>query len=150
MSEHKMNLLWLRTTDTFEYKTYNREHIWQFENGLEIEASAAPNFFGNKNCIDPEEAFVASLSSCHMLTFLAIACKQSFVVKSYKDNAVGVLEKSNKDKLSITRVTLHPKIEWSGDAPSAQKLEQMHQFAHKECFLANSVLTEIIIKMDND
>ena len=96
--------------------------------------------------IDPEESFVASLSSCHMLTFLAIACKQKFVLDSYEDEAVGHMEKNADGKLAITRVELRPKITWSGDRrPSAEELEKMHHSAHENCFIANSVKTDVTV-----
>src|SRR5262245_17831974 len=92
------------------------------------------------------EAFVASLSSCHMLTFLAIACKQTFVLNSYEDEAVGHLEKNAEGKLAITRVELRPRIRWGGDRkPSAEVLDKMHQASHENCFIANSVKTEVTV-----
>ena len=146
MSEHKAKLSWSRTTDSFAYKDYNREHIWRFENGLEVAASAAPAFLGKPECVDPEEAFVAALSSCHMLTFLAIAARKRIVVDGYDDNAVGFLEKNAQGRLAITRVILRPLIVFSENAPEPDMLAKMHDQAHHECFLANSVLTEIIVQ----
>ena len=109
-------------------------------------ATAAPAYFGNPAHVDPEEAFVASLSSCHMLTFLAIACKQKFVIDSYEDEAVGHLEKNADGKLAITRVELRPKITWGGDRkPSAEELDKMHHAAHENCFVANSVRTVVAV-----
>src|SRR4051812_4830139 len=109
-------------------------------------ATAAPAFLGDPKHTDPEEAFVASLSSCHMLTFLAIACKQKFVLDSYEDEAVGHMEKNAHGKMAITRVELHPKITWSGDrTPSAEELDKLHHAAHENCFIANSVTTEVTV-----
>jgi len=109
-------------------------------------ATAAPAYLGNPANVDPEEAFVASLSSCHMLTFLAIACKQKFVLDSYEDEAVGHMEKNAEGKMAITRVDLHPKITWRGDRiPSAEQLDKMHHAAHENCFIANSVKTEVTV-----
>ena len=109
-------------------------------------ATAAPAFLGNPANVDPEEAFVASLSSCHMLTFLAIACKQKFVLDSYGDEAVSYMEKSADGKMAITRVELHPKIMWGGDRkPNAEEVEKMHHSAHENCFIANSVRTKVTI-----
>ena len=100
-------------------------------------ATATPAYLGDPAHVDPEEAFVASLSSCHMLTFLAIACKQKFVLDSYEDEAVGHLEKDADGKLAITRVELRPKITWGDDRkPSAEELDKMHHAAHENCFIA--------------
>ena len=94
MSEHKVTLTWQRGDKPFEYQKYSRDHTWKFDGGHEMQASAAPTYLGNPNLVDPEEAFVASLSSCHMLTFLAIACKKRFVLDEYSDDAVGMMEKN--------------------------------------------------------
>jgi organic hydroperoxide reductase OsmC/OhrA len=109
-----------------------------------VTATAAPAYLGDPAHVNPEEAFVASLSSCHMLTFLAIACKQKFVLDSYEDEAVGHLEKDADGKLAITRVELRPRITWDDDRkPSADELDKMHHAAHENCFIANSVKTEV-------
>ena len=106
----------------------------------------APAYLGSPANVDPEEAFVASLSSCHMLTFLAIACKQKFMLDSYQDEAVGHMEKNAEGKMAITRVELRPKITWGGDrTPSAEQLDEMHHAAHENCFIANSVKTEVTV-----
>jgi organic hydroperoxide reductase OsmC/OhrA len=142
MSEHRARISWNRNDGDFSYETYSRDHTWEFENGIEIAASGAPEFLGN-----PEEAFVASLSSCHMLTFLAIAARQRLVVDSYTDSAVGNLEKNADGKLAITRVALRPQIAFADGAnPSAEELEKLHHVAHKHCFIANSVLTSVSIE----
>jgi organic hydroperoxide reductase OsmC/OhrA len=144
MSEHKVTLKWERGGGEFSYQKYPRDHTWSFDGGHTMAATAAPAFLGNPANVDPEEAFVASLSSCHMLTFLAIACKQKFVLDSYEDNAIGHMEKNADGKMAITRVELCPKIRWSGDRiPSAEELDKMHHFAHENCFIANSVKTEV-------
>ena len=112
-----------------------------------MQASAAPAYLGNPKNVDPEEAFVASLSSCHMLTFLAIACKQKFVLDEYVDEAVGHVEKNAEGKLAITRVTLKPKIKFSGERqPTKEELDKMHHAAHENCFIASSVKTEISVE----
>ena len=112
-----------------------------------MQASAAPAYLGNPNLVDPEEAFVASLSSCHMLTFLAIACKKRFVLDEYVDEAVGHMEKNAEGKMAITRVTLKPRIKWSGDKqPSADELDKMHHAAHDNCFIASSVKTVVTVE----
>ena len=146
MSEHKVTLKWERGGAEFSYQKYPRDHTWSFDGGHTMTATAAPAYLGNPAHVDPEEAFVASLSSCHMLTFLAIACKQRFVIDSYEDEAVGHLEKNADGKLAITRVELRPKITWGGDRkPSAEELDKMHHAAHKNCFVANSVRTVVTV-----
>jgi organic hydroperoxide reductase OsmC/OhrA len=147
MSEHKITLTWKRGDTPFEYQKYSRDHTWKFDGGHEMQASAAPAYLGNPKFVDPEEAFVASLSSCQMLTFLAVACKKKFVLDEYVDEAVGHMEKNAEGKLAITRVTLRPQLKFSGDKqPAAEEIEEMNHMAHEQCFIANSVKTEITIE----
>jgi organic hydroperoxide reductase OsmC/OhrA len=147
MSEHKITLTWKRGDTPFEYQKYPRDHTWKFDGGHEMQASAAPAFLGNPKNVDPEEAFVASLSSCHMLTFLAVAAKKKFVLDEYVDEAVGHMEKNAEGKMAITHVTLKPRIKFSGDKqPNDQELDEMHHTAHDQCFIANSVKTEITVE----
>ena len=149
MSVHKATIHWTRGGKDFGYKTYSRDHVWRFENGVEVPASAAPAYLGNPDRVDPEGALVAALSSCHMLTFLALAANKGFVVDSYEDRAVGVLEKNAQGKLAITRVDLHPKIAFSGaKTPTPDDMEWLHDKAHRECFIANSVTTEVRVMDD--
>jgi organic hydroperoxide reductase OsmC/OhrA len=150
MSEHKANIIWARNGVDFAYKTYPRDHVWRFPNGVEVPGSAAPAYLGNPQRVDPEGALVAALSSCHMLTFLAVASMKGFVVDSYEDAAIGHLEKNAAGKMAITRVELHPKIVFSGaKQPAAADLDALHDKAHKECFIANSVTTEVKIAITN-
>lgn len=143
MSEHKATVKWSRGGKDFAYKTYSRDHAWNL-NGNEVPASATPAYLGNPKCVDPEAAFVAALSSCHMLTFLALAAGKGFVVDSYEDEAVGHLEKNPAGKMAVTRVELHPRIVFGGaKQPAAADLEWLHDKAHKECFIANSVTTDV-------
>jgi organic hydroperoxide reductase OsmC/OhrA len=146
MSEHKVTLKWERGGAEFSYQKYPLDHTWSFDGGHTMIATAAPAYLGNPANVDPEEAFVAALSSCHMLTFLAIACKQKLVLDSYEDAAVGHMEKNVDGKMAITRVELRPKITWSGDRrPSAEELDKMHHSAHENCFIANSVKTHVTV-----
>lgn len=143
MSEHKATIKWSRGGKDFTYKAYSRDHAW-IVNGNEIPASATPTYFGNPSRVDPEAALVAALSSCHMLTFLALAANKGFVVESYEDAAVGHVEKNAAGKLAVTRVELHPKIAYGGSKqPTAADLDWLHDKAHKECFIANSVTTDV-------
>ncbi len=120
MSEHRATVSWERGSVPFTYETYVRDHAWRFPGGTQIAASAAPEFKGNPDLVDPEGALVAALSSCHMLTFLAVAARKRLVVESYVDEAVGYLEKNEDGKLAITRVVLRPKISF-GDGKSAHR-----------------------------
>lgn len=144
MSEHKATIVWARNGADFGYKTYPRDHAWRFDNGIEIPGSAAPAYLGNPDRVDPEGAFVAALASCHMLTFLALASNRGFVVDSYEDCAIGHLGKNANGKMAVIRVDLHPQITFSGaKLPAQTDLDWLHDKAHKECFIANSVNTEV-------
>lgn len=146
MSEHRAKIHWNRRDKSFTPKEYSREHLWRFEGGSEVLASAAPKYLGDPALVDPEEAFVAALCSCHMLTFLALAARDGFVVDEYQDNAVGFMERNAEKRIAITRVVLTPEITWGGEAPSPQKLDELHENAHKHCFIANSVTTKITVE----
>ena len=147
MSEHQVTIDWKRETPDFEYQTYNRDHNWSFDAGIMVRASANLAYLGNEQCVDPEEAFVASLSSCHMLTFLAIACKKQFTVDGYRDQAVGILAKDTEGNLAVTKVTLRPEVRFSGEKqPTTEELRQLHDRAHHACFIANSVKTEVVVE----
>ena len=142
-----MTLTWKRGDLPFEYQKYSRNHTWKFDGGHEMTASAAAAYLGDPKNVNPEEAYVASLSSCHMLTFLAIACKQKFVLDEYIDDAVGHMEKNADGKMVITKVTLKPKITFPGEKkPSAEELDKMHHAAHENCFIASSVKTEVTVE----
>ena len=146
MSEHKASLAWNRDRDDFKYPTYTRDHTWSFPGGETVPASAAPEFLGNADRVDPEEAFVAAISACHMLTFLAVAAKRRFLVDTYSDDAVGYMNKNAAGKLAITLVELRPRITFSGETlPTPEQIESMHHLSHQECFIANSVTSEIVV-----
>jgi organic hydroperoxide reductase OsmC/OhrA len=146
MSEHTVTVEWKRETPDFTYQSYNRDHDWTFDGGVTVRASAAPGYLGSESCVDPEEAFVASLSSCHMLSFLAIAAKKRLVVDGYRDHAVGVLDKDLSGRLAIVRVTLCPKVTFSGEKmPNPEELRLLHDQAHHVCFIAKSVKTEVVV-----
>lgn len=147
MSEHKATVAWRRTTPAFDYDTYNRDHAWTFPGGQTLKASAAPEFKGNPQCANPEEALVAALSSCHMLTFLAIAARRGIMVERYDDVPVGFLEKNNEGRMCVTRVILRPKAIFNGPAPDAEKLKSLHEQAHHHCFIANSVSTKVDLEI---
>jgi organic hydroperoxide reductase OsmC/OhrA len=147
MSEHHATISWKRETPDFTYETYNRDHDWSFDAGTTVRGSAAPAYKGGESCVDPEEAFVASLSSCHMLTFLAIAARKRYVVDSYEDQAVGTLARNEAGALAVTKVTLRPVVRFSGEKqPTAEDLARLHDQAHHACFIANSVKTEVVVE----
>jgi organic hydroperoxide reductase OsmC/OhrA len=147
MSEHHATIEWKRETPDLSYQVYNRDHTWSFDAGITVRASAAPGYLGSENCVDPEEAFVASLSSCHMLTFLSICSKKGHIVDSYHDPAVGFLEKDAAGRLAITRVILRPQVAFSGDAiPGPEAIRHLHDHAHHACFIASSVKTDVTIE----
>lgn len=142
---------WNRGDANFADKRYSRSHTWRLDGGLEIPASSSPHVvpipLSNPAAIDPEEAFVASLSSCHMLWFLAIAAKRGFVVDEYVDDAIGDLARDADGKMAMTTVTLRPAVRWSGATrPTEAHLREMHELAHAECFIARSVKTRVAVE----
>lgn len=147
MSEHKTSIQWNRDDKPFTPDGYSRDHEWNFERGQRLTGSAAPAYRGSANGVDPEEALVVALSSCHMLTLLAIAAKKGWVIDSYADDAVGTLGKNEAGSIALTQVKLRPKIVFAeGSAPDAEGLQRLHHSAHEHCFIANSVKTEVIIE----
>ena len=140
---------WQRDSDDFARGRYTRGHRWRFDGGTVVPATASPHVvpsrFTVEAAVDPEEALVAALSSCHMLTFLDLARRAGFVVDSYDDDAVGVMEKNEAGKPWIAQVTLAPRIAFSGNAPEADELKRLHDAAHADCFIANSLRTDVII-----
>lgn len=152
MSQHVAIISWSRGDAVFKDNQYSRGHTWTFDGGATVAASASPEIVplplsvaGN---VDPEEAFVASLSSCHMLGFLAIAAKRRFVVDSYEDKAVGILAEDDRGRLCVSDVTLRPRIRFSGERrPTMEQLEKMHHKSHELCFIANSVKTRVTTEL---
>jgi len=149
MSHHTSSILWERGSQPFIDNRYSRAHVWRFDGGVEVPASASPSVvrlpFSRADAVDPEEAFVASLSSCHMLWFLSIAAERKYVVDSYEDQADGLMGKNGQGKSAMTKVTLRPLVRFSGEnQPSREQLLALHHRAHEECFLASSVLSEVV------
>jgi organic hydroperoxide reductase OsmC/OhrA len=144
MSEHRATVEWQRSGE-FRYETYSRAHTLKFDKNLKIQGSAAPGNIpptaAGAPGVDPEQAFVAALSSCHMLWFLHIASRAGWVVDRYVDDAVGIL-----DKTWMSRVTLRPAVTFSGKSPSREEHAALHEKAHEKCFIANSVKTEVRIE----
>ena len=149
--QHTALIKWHCTSPDFLQGRYSREHTWTFDGGLTVAASPAPSVvpapWSNPAHVDPEEAFVASLASCHMLTFLWVAGRDGFQAGSYEDNAVGEMTKNEQGVPWVSKVTLRPRIAWSGaKLPTPEDLDHLHHLAHKQCFIANSVKTEIVVE----
>ncbi len=148
MSRYQAVVEWSRDGARFTDNRYSRGHRWLFDGGVEVPASASPQVvpapMSLAAAVDPEEAFVASLSSCHMLWFLSLAAKQGFVVDVYRDEAVGVMARDADGRLAMTEVTLHPAVRYGGDRrPPAGEEAALHHAAHEACFIANSVRTTV-------
>lgn len=149
MSEHRAHIEWGFTSGDFLKGRYSREHTWRFDGGLAVAASSSPSVvpapYSNPANVDPEEAFVASIASCHMLTFLYVASKAGFAVEGYEDDAVGAMTKGENGVRWISAVTLHPRVRYAGARPSAEQESAMHDDAHHGCFISNSVKTAITV-----
>ena len=140
MSVHAASLAWSRSTPDFAYETYDRTHVVRFGGGTEVAASSAPEYRGDATKVNPEEQLVGAIASCHMLTFLAVAARKRLVVDRYEDHAEGDLETDAQGRLSITRVRLRPQVRFApGVEVDAGALERLHEAAHRNCFIANSV-----------
>lgn len=152
MSEYGAVIRWQKAeNEAFSDNQYSRGHTWEFDGGVTVPASSSPHVvplpLSVEANVDPEEAFIAALSSCHMLTFLGIAAKQKYVIESYVDDAIGVLEQDESGRSSVTTVTLRPKIVFIGSkVPTRAQLDKLHHLAHKNCFIANSVKTDIVVE----
>ncbi len=149
MGEYVARILWRNNEgEEFPNDRYSREHRWEFDGGISVPASSSPHVvrlpWSSEHAVDPEEALVASISSCHMLSFLSAAAKRGFVVESYEDEASGTMGRNGEGRRAVTSVRLNPHTRFSGDnQPDARALDEMHHEAHEVCFIANSVRTEI-------
>ena len=152
MSTYTATIRWTRSGDgDFTRGQYSRAHEWAFDGGAVVPAGPSPHVvpqpWGNPSGVDPEEAFVASLSSCHMLFFVDFARRAGFVVDSYVDEAEGLLGTRPDGRMAMTRVRLRPQVEWSGDKrPDETAIADLHRRAHEACFIANSVTTEVVVE----
>ena len=151
MAQYSAEVIWERGAAVFTDNRYSRRHRWRFDGGLEVAGSSSPNSvpvpMSDAAAVDPEEAFIAALSSCHMLWFLAIAGKRKFRIDRYHDQATAVLEKNAGGKWFVSVVTLHPEVQFSGELlPTAPQIEDMHHAAHAECYIANSVSSQVRIE----
>ena len=152
MAEHKASIRWAESADgeAFLKGRFSRAHTWTFDGGLTVPASAAPSVipapFSDPAGVDPEETYVAAIASCHMMSFLYVAMRAGFVVERYEDDAVGVMRKNERGAIWVGAVTLHPRITYGGSKhPTAAEVDHLHHQAHEQCFIANSVKTEILI-----
>jgi organic hydroperoxide reductase OsmC/OhrA len=148
MSTYSATILWQRNGAAFTDQRYSRAHVMKFDGGAEVAGSSSPHTvplpYSDAAAVDPEEAFVAALSSCHMLWFLHLAAKAGFVVERYEDRADGVMAKNAEGKLAMTLLTLRPRVDFAGEKrPDRAEIEALHHRAHEECFIANSVKSEV-------
>ena len=151
MQQFKAQISWQRGEQDFGDKRYSRAHQWSFDGGLQVPASSSPLSvplpMSDASALDPEEALVAALSSCHMLFFLSIAAQRRFVVDQYRDNAVGTMDKNSDGKKAMTLITLHPVIVFSGEhRPSPADIASIHHLAHEQCYIANSIKADVVIE----
>ena len=150
-NEYGAEVVWARDGQEFLSNGYSRRHLLRFDGGAEVAGSSSPHSvplpMSDASAVDPEETFVASLASCHMLWFLAIAAKRKFIVDRYTDAAVGVMARNAEGRMAMTRVTLRPQVVFSGDRqPTADELDALHHKAHEECYIANSVKSEVVVE----
>ena len=150
MSEHKATISWTRTGANFLKGQYSRAHTWDFDGGATVPASSSPSAvpvpWSNPAHVDPEEAYIASVSSCHMLTYLYLASRQGFEIDSYRDEAVGVLTKNEHGVPWVSMIRLNPVIVYGGEKrPTAADEKQLHHHAHEQCFIAQSIKTKVVI-----
>jgi organic hydroperoxide reductase OsmC/OhrA len=154
MSEHKASIKWSFTSGDFLKGRYSSEHVWTFDGGITVAASSSPSAvpvpYSNPANVDPEEAFVASLSSCHMLTFLWVAYRDGLSITAYEDDAVGTMTKNERGVMWVSQVQLRPRVTYAGSAPDVERERRLHEAAHHGCFISNSVKTEIVVKLPGD
>lgn len=151
MSNHVAEVRWQLSGGDFRAGKYSREHVWQFDGGVTVPASPSPHVvrepYSNPANVDPEEAFVAAIASCHLLTFLYLASRRGLLVTSYADTALGVMTKNERGVRWVSRVVLRPRVEYGeGSQPSPEVEAELHHEAHEQCFISNSVKTAIVVE----
>ena len=149
--QYRAMVKWKRDGSAFTDQRYSRAHTWSFDGGITVPASSSPLSvklpYSVAEAVDPEEALVAAVASCHLLTFLYVAAKQGFVVEDYSDDAVGEMTKNERGKLWVSKVILAPAIAFAGHkCPTPEQFDELHHLAHEECFIANSVKSEVIVR----
>lgn len=156
MSIYTARVIWKGDSpDAFTKNRYTRGHEWKFDGGVTVPASSSPHSvrlpFSLEAAVDPEEALVASAASCHMLMLLWLAAKRGFRIDAYEDNAEGVMEKLPDGRQWISRITLRPSIEWAGEKlPTSGEVDELHHAAHEQCYIANSLRSEIVVELPKD
>jgi organic hydroperoxide reductase OsmC/OhrA len=149
MAEHRITLRWSRGDRPFARGSYTPDHTLRFDGGQEVGASSAPDYGGNAAFADPEQLLAASLASCHMLTFLAVAANRGYVIEAYRDEAVATLGKNADGQTAVTRVVLHPRIRFGSErVPNHGDFSQLHERAHRACFIGNSIRCEVAIEAE--
>lgn len=151
MATHFATVSWRRGDQAFTDGRYSRQHEWRFDGGLTVPASSSPHVvplpYSDESAVDPEEAFVASLSSCHMLFFLAFAAKAGYLVDSYVDDAEGHMARDDAGRMWVAEVVLRPRVEFAGERrPTEETIADLHHRSHEECFIANSVKTQVRVE----
>ena len=146
MSQHEAAIQWQRAPHPLDQSTYSRNHVASLKGEQTVRMSSAVGFKGDPDSADPEEMLVSAVASCHMLTFLAIAELKKFRIEQYQDRAVGYMEKTDSGRMAVTRIELSPKITFGGEnQPDAAALARMHEGAHKNCFIANSITAKVTV-----
>lgn len=150
MQQFTARVSWRRDQQVFTDNRYSRAHRWEFDGGLAVPASSSPLSvavpMSDPSALDPEEALVAAVSSCHMLFFLSIAQQRGFVVDRYQDAALGTMTKNDQGKMAMTRIALRPAIDFCGKQPTAEELAALHHSAHEECYIANSIKADVVLE----
>ena len=148
MSEHRINLEWSRGDGAFARSGYNKEHLIHYAGGQTLRGAPSTDFGGDDAHADPEQLLLSALSSCHMLTFLAVCANRGYIVDNYLDDAVAELGKNADGKNAVIKATLAPKVAFSGDKqPTTEEYAALHARAHAACFIANSVKTQVDVKI---
>ncbi|MDX5370969.1 MAG: OsmC family protein [Pseudomonadaceae bacterium] len=154
MARYTAEIIWSRDDQDFLDNQYSRAHLWRFDGGVTVPGSSSPHVVplpqSREDAVDPEEAFVAALSSCHMLWFLSLAARDGWRVDSYHDLAEGRMGRNAEGRMAMTRVTLRPAVSFAGAAPRREQLDALHHEAHEECFIASSVRTEVLCEPQYD
>ncbi|ARB93325.1 OsmC family protein [Legionella longbeachae] len=148
MANHSVSIHWQRIGQDFNYETYDRTYTIKFSGGTNIQASNPKDYFGKSELPNPEELLMSALSGCYMQTFLAVACKNGYIIDNYFDDAIGITNKNELGKISVTEITLHPKIKFGGSKlPDDDAITKMREKAHANCFISNSINSQVNIEI---